>query len=101
MSHELNTSFSGASYLSDENYDISENILTAWCNFINEDLEKLGRPPMDAIEIRLHLRPIGSPESGKRYTPLEHSSEGNLVKLCFPEDDEKEYDKDEVGSDEL
>ena len=76
--------------------------MTAWCHFINEDLEKLGRPPMDAIEVRLHLRPIGSPESGKRYTPLDRAYEGSHVMLCFAEDEEdREDEADEVGSDEL
>lgn len=71
--------------------------MTAWCHFINEDMAKLGRPRVDAIEIQLHLRAIGSPESGKRYTPVETAKEGSLVTLCFPEKEEDNGDHEEEG----
>ena len=91
-------------YLMTSEYDISENLMKAWCIFINEDLEKMGRPRMDAIEIRVHLRPIGTPESGKRYPPEELSEEGVQTYFCFEDNGgEVEYqeDEDETGSDEL
>jgi len=91
-----------ADYLQNPAYDISDNILQAWCIFINEDLEKLGRPPMDAIEIRIHLRPIGTPESGKRYSDESESHEGSLTLFCFENqegEDVVEYENE--ASDEL
>jgi hypothetical protein len=107
-------------YLMSSEYNISGNLMKAWCIFINEDLEKMGRPPMDAIEIRVHLRPIGTPESGKRYPPVEFAQEGVETYFCFEDNDDEEeeeqveYDEDEdedetnqeedgeeTGSDEL
>lgn len=107
-------------YLMSSEYNISGNLMKAWCIFINEDLEKMGRPPMDAIEIRVHLRPIGTPESGKRYPPVEFAQEGVETYFCFEDNDDDEeeeqveYDEDEdevetnqeeegeeTGSDEL
>ena len=96
-------------YLQTPGYDISENILRAWCVFINEDMAKLGRAPIDAIEIRVYLRPIGTPESGKRYSDEDQAQEGSLSMHCFEDDDDVE-DHDEnqeynqygsVGPDEL
>lgn len=81
-----------ADYLSSAENDISDNILRAWCVMINEDLEKLGRRPMDALEIRLYLRPIGTPESGKRYSPIEYAQEGSILRNCFEENEPAEYD---------
>lgn len=89
-------------YLSNEDTDISDNILDAWCIFINEDLEKLGRPPMDAIEIRIHLRPIGTPERGKRYSDESEAQEGSIMRFCFEDNEPAEYydDEDEYYDDE-
>jgi hypothetical protein len=89
-------------YLMSDAYDISDNLLRAWCLFINEDLEKMGRPPMDAIEIRVHLRPIGTPESGKRYPPVQYSQEGVETYWCFEDNDQDESESqiEDVEEDE-
>ena len=95
-------------YLQNPGYDISENILQAWCVFFNEDMAKLGRAPIDAIEIRVYLRRIGTPESGKRYSDEDEAQGGSLTMHCFENNDVEDYDEnqeysqyDYAGSDEL
>lgn len=50
---------------------------------------------MDAIEIHIHLRPIGTPESGKRYSDEDEAEEGSLMQLCFEENEEAVYHYDD------
>jgi len=56
-----------ALYLADGPTDMSDNLLAALCTFINEDMEKLGREAVDAVEIKVHLRGISPPGSKTRY----------------------------------
>lgn len=53
--------------LEDGDTDMSDSLSLALCTFLNEDMEKLGRDPVDAIEIKVMLREISPPGSKTRY----------------------------------
>lgn len=61
--------------------DMSDQIGVALCNFVNEDMERLGRDPVDAIEIKVMLREISPPGSKTRY---EEQKDGFEIQYdCF------------------
>jgi hypothetical protein len=73
-------------------YSISITMGTAMCCFVNEDLAKLGRPPIDGIEIVTHIREIGAPGSNTRYG--EYTENWTRYVSCHEEEEEEEEEDD-------
>lgn len=71
-----------------EEDSISKTVGTAMCYFVNDDLAKLGRPPIDGIEIITHIHEIGAPGSNKRYG--EYWEEHPRYVSCHEEEEEEE-----------
>lgn len=72
----------GRAYLHRKNpdNDIAPTMAAAWCSMVNEDLEAMGRPRIDMVEIRTHRRRIAPPGSARRYA--ETGKEQSRYRFC-------------------